>query len=334
MYRANLFQFRHRHRWCDPLPVFALVLLSVLSGCVFDDDTPYIPETRAVYLLSERNDGGGTALWKGTPAAFVSGYEAQLGFGRGELNDLWGSGRNLWVLSAARQEVSRFGLPAEEQSVRYDTRPLAPHLMAVGTQKILLADTVQKILGWLDRETAQLDTLHVGATVTHLLYQEPFFALVLDSLVMEVYFEGTRSLMTQIPLPGPALELYFNLQESALRALSQLEDGFQYEDWSMQARVQVRSGAVPYRKIVYSPFLRTETGREWLLPLSLRGNRVFPLLLEPVEDMVVDFSAPTLYYHARDSLFAYPLDAGPAAFLSAFPHRFHRHFVYVDFPEQ
>lgn len=309
-----------------------LVLPLVLSACVFDDDTAFIPGTQAVYLLTGSAQGQDRQLWKGEAGTFVPDYEGPLGIGT--VGEMWGTGRSLWVSDLQAQELVCFALPAETRNEQIQTGSLVPHHFAIGEEYCWVSDTVQSLNGWINRKTGTIDTFSMDGTVSHVIYREPFFSVVVDSLQWWVYFEGTKGALFETSLATPVEQLYFNPLESVFRVLGESSNGYVYQSWSLQARDLVRPGQVPYRLIRYSPLQRQETGQEWLSPISLRGALLHPQLVPGVSSISVDFYQSQLYYQSGDSLYFYDMRVDTTKALSALPEPILGDFVYWDFPGQ
>jgi hypothetical protein len=309
-------------------------LILLLTGCVFDDDQPFIPDTQAVYLLVENRELGTQSLWKGKDQSFASHYETQLAYEQGEVNGIAGRNRSLWLASHKQKQIRELALPQETTVRSYDTDPLQPDKILVGEANILVVDQAQERLGLLSMKDETLDTMDMRGRASHLLYQAPYFYVITDSVKMRVYYEENLRLVDEVDFDEPVVDLFFAPNQVTVRALTNGPGGPEFYAWSPSNRVLNMRAKVPYRKLRYSPYLRQETGREWLAPVSLRQNRFFPTRLEPVEDFVMDFQRGELYYHAQDSLFFSDLETAQKTFMQTFPDAFGESFVYVDHPVQ
>jgi hypothetical protein len=305
-----------------------LLLFLLAAGCSFDQDGAYYPDQSEGYLLYQDAQGAKRlALIEGED--FSLDWQLSLGLEAGELSDLAGDSRELWLSSGPRQRLLRW-----QQAVldSFSLSNFAPHVLAVGDAYLLLGDTTRQLWGFWDREARQLVyTYPAQGSPGPITYRNGKFFAREGARRFVLFHERSLASLGEVIFEHPIVGQQIG---RGSQVLVYTQDSLLYEqaiDYNSN-RLANQFQAFSFDFIFRSPFYRSQYSREWLSDLILNDGRLVVtqprfVLAEGVADAQVDFFDSKVLFRRNDSLFQQGiLDARPF-FVSPFPYAMQKYWA-------
>lgn len=287
-----------------------MAALGLLTSCRWDDDSAYVPQRTGLYLRVDS-----ALYWLPEGRVPVRLPYAVLSI-TGTEKHLWAlgtDGRTLWGFRAGSTE------PQYSELLPYSVATLAgtPQQLYAGGpfytgQASLRGKDEQPGLRWQWASSTPVSVLAAGSSFTgaaggtHLL-------VLLPGKVQASFSEA---------LPGPVQHLWVETPTG-------LGGTFRWQDTLYTFRYEVRARLLqldtlrpaPYRKRLYSPYLKVQFGTEYLgsLTLSMQGV-LSPPGLNGVEEMDATFLEGKVFVLRQDSVVEYALRGPePPRLVGVFP---------------
>mgnify|MGYP000038283967 CR=1 FL=1 len=287
-----------------------MAALGLLTGCRWDDDSAYAPERRGFYL---RVDSALYWVPEGRTTVYLP-YEVQ---------SITGTEKHLWALSTDGHTLWGFRAgstkPQYSELLPYSVATLAStaqQLYACGPshtgQASLRGKGDQPGLRWQWASSMPVSVLAAGSSFTGAAGENRLLVLL----------PGEAQASFSEVLPGPVQHLWVETP-TGLGGTFRWKDtlySFRYEPQARLLRLDTTQ-PTPYRKKLYSPYLKAQFGTEYLGTVSLSVQGVlFPLSLTRVEEVEVSFFDGKAFVLRQDSLLEYALTkADPPRLIGVFP---------------
>ncbi len=287
-----------------------MAALGLLTSCRWDDDSAYAPERKGFYL---RVDSALYWVPEGGATVYLP-YEVQAIAGTEK--HLWAlsrEGHTLWVFAAGSTK------PQSSYPVDYPVTTLTstPQELYVGGPSHigrgnLRGKSSSPELRWQWAPSGPVSALTPGSAFVGAAAGPQLLTLL----------PGEVQPSFAVELPGPIQHLWVETP-TGLGGTFRWRDtlyAFSYEPRARLLRLDTTQ-PTPYRKKLYSPYLKAQFGTEYLgtISLSAQGG-LFPLNLTGVQEVEVSFFDGKAFILRQDSLLEYALaKAEPPRLIGIFP---------------
>lgn len=313
-------------------------LLLLASGCNgWDDDSIYANYTRAAFFdvsdsLGQRQliryiDGKATLAWNAV--AEVPGTD---------LGEALLIADHVWLGNVQRKAIYQVAPISGEVVRRIEGLPIRPHLMAIGTKQLLIADTTANAICFVTLRNGRAYQPAYTGRPQALLYNNSRFYLQQNDSEIAIYDESALALRTTERLPTRILAIAFD-RNFSLRVDSRDSTGQRF------GAILDPNGdffstpnfLVPYDKVRYTPYFDNPFGSEYLHDLqwkdgNLETTRGEPLL-DSIDDFEADFFEGKVYVQRGDSLFRYQISLDSLLEGYTFPYRMRKAFFLYGYSE-
>ncbi len=308
-----------------------LTFLSLLlcMACSFDGDLEYIPRTQAAYFLIQDTFSGPKSILSIQKGRMISSWQEQIGLSTFDLGDMSGNERSFWVSDVARREVLEIDLSNQLVKNRFVVKGLSPHLICIGERQMLISDTSQYKIGFMELKSGALLIRAVDALPGFATYRSQKFFLVSDGNQIDIYHEKALAKLNTITLSQKIDDIqldngfYTYIYGYATRG--GFEGRIDYSTNALSAEVVEKN----FLKSRLSPYKRQNYGREWVLNQLLDERRTIKTI-NNIQDYEVDFFESNLYYRKDDSLFVYNYIDQSQKKMGAFTSNFLKSYFFIE----
>lgn len=313
-------------------------LLLFASGCNgLDDDSVYANYTRAAYF-DVTDSQGDRQLIRLIDGKLELDWNAQAGVPGADLGEALLIGDQLWLGDIARKAVYQVAPISGEVMRRFEGLPIQPHLMAVGSRQVLIADTALKAICFVTLRQGRAYQPPFTGHPQALLYNNGRFYLQQDSFAVAIYDEAALALRTTVTLPTRITDMAFDRnyqlrldsQDSSLQRYGAIIDP--NGDYLSTPNFRVY-----YDKVRYTPYFNAPYGSEYLNDLAIRAGNLettrAEAVLDSIDDFEADFFEGKVYVQRDDSLFRYQIRMDSLLEGYAFPYRMRKAFFLYGYSD-
>lgn len=288
--------------------------LLILSGC--DNDDRYYPVTEQQFLLVGESDRQLLHLEQGE---LIDDWLSQQGWSA-ELSDMDAKGNIFWFASAQSKELFRWdGIENSGEAFPLDN--FQPHTVLIGEPYLLLIDTVNQLLGFWDYEsTSMLVEVPWTAGIGENVYISGKYFVQKGERQIEVFLETSLQSAAIIDFERNIQHVQVNASKTlyVLSADSQVYQHF--ISYFSYTPVLEPTRISDYDRVLVTPYLRNQYGKEWLTNIWERNQILFSRapnfrIAEAVNSYAIDFFEGEILYQQNDSLYRYLLQDQQAEYI-------------------
>lgn len=302
--------------------LISATLLATLAACQLDADEAYFPVNEAIVMMADRPDGF-RQLWRIDATGVQADWENPLGLADADLSDMTTTGDQLWISSGENSMLYLVDVKGEQVSQTFELGTFQPHFICNGLDYLLLADTVEKRLGfWGKASQEMVHEVEIEAVPGQAIYESDKFYVQIGTRQVAIYREQALAQLNIVTFDHPIYDLQLD-RAGRIQVITHADSQLYAAEISYNSNQLKREEAPTiYQKIQFSPYLRSSFGKEWLDDVSLEEGwvRTPPVrrrLLSGAEDFWVDFFEAKVYIQRNDSLLE--LDIRDKTILRAVP---------------
>lgn len=269
-----------------------------MTACRYDQDFDFVPKTQAAYMLMLEN--GQQELRRISPTGNI---DAEWGerLGLGNPTDIAGNGVELWLSRASQQELLLVNLDTETTEETFSLGELQAHYLTIGTQYLLLSDTINKQLGFFHLKKRKLTTISQDEIPRKAVYRSAKFFLILGDQSVAIYSEEALTPFETLSFSRPVIDLALDNRFTTWVYMRDSQIYRSAVSWNTHA-VFGPEEQVAENKISYSPYRRANFGKEFLGLVFLADGRLSNFPNPLADDFAVDFFEAKTYFTYQDSL--------------------------------
>lgn len=288
------------------LLIFSIFI--ILFSCSFENDEEYFPRKQATWFLTGDNQLGylETNNWK-IPYPNLKVYDATL--------------QAPELLLATGTQIEQLNLQSLNLKTILYTNA---HKIAVGEKYIVVGDTINERLQFYDKNNLTKPAYIPEQTlnVKKIHYHSGKFYIWSDTFNIWVWDETALTIRAQYTLSNPIISLaqdrYFDLRIiSGSNSTNQFYESILLYNGDLLAQ---KEKVIPYRSVLYSPYLRRQFEIEYLADIKQKLNfqlestsLLFPK--DSVTNFFFDFRNSDLYYLKKDTLHITQLNTQQKSYL-------------------
>lgn len=309
-----------------PLPLLLCLCLGTVA-CEFDQDLPYLPQTRVAAFLLADSAGLPAEIRLIRENEVIPAWHRTLEPAIERPGDMVGAGPSLWLALPEQQQVLQVNLPKGEVQRTFSTEPLTPHVLCLGDGHLFMGDSLRQEIGVLDLEGHELIRRAVSLPPRRALYRNKKFFVQLGERQMLIFHELAYAPLATHTTTKPVEDMQL---DNGTRTVLYLREGGQTFRASIDYNTHALSeGAIAQEllKERLSPYKRATFGKAWLADVRLGPDR-FLAGMTGIRDFEVDFLEARVYALRHDSLFRVPLPEGSPELLGTAEGRFLRAHFY------
>ena len=295
--------------------LFTILLIFSLTGCAFDDDTRFVPKTRASFFRVQDSVTQEYSLLKLENQTLTPDWNTTCGVNSQGLSAVQINTRGLWLADIQNKKLLLTNPADGSKEMEWKMDAWFPHYFMPGKKYILVSDTAtsKSIFAWAKKDKLH-DTKFQPGPPRNCIYNAGKFYLLKGCCSVSVISEDAGveifSFTTTDTLTELGMNAYFYIYVFGQGSSGKVIYG-------IDPNTNLISPPNPqsYDRAELSPWFRTTFGREYLDLVSIKDTVLnVPGFPHFANAFSCDFFNSMLYYQWQDSLYSYDLisktDAG------------------------
>ena len=274
----------------------------LMVSCSFDQDDGSYPITKAAYILLADSLEQNKRILRVNQNVFEPNW--QLSFGINQVSDITGLGNLLWLANVSSQQIAQVDLAENQIQESFNTAPLFPHYICVGTDYVLISDTVNQALGFLRLKNGALTQRSLDRPPGMASYRSGRFYVRVGKFEIVAWQEQALANIGNWTFTHQIVDIQ---QDNMLSTYIYTKDTALFQSAINYNTLQLDRDelAVTFDKIRHTPYQNVNFGKEYLSNVFLTGSRLSMRKAPEANDFEVDFFESNIYLQYGDSLYAY-----------------------------
>lgn len=280
-----------------------------MAGCNgWDDDSEFEIGTKAAFFLSP-DPSGGLQLIRVDADGYSTMWNESVGVPSASLSDVDFRDNMLWLSNGNEKSIRQVDPTDGKVERQFNGLPIAPHVISVGLEQILIADTFARSVAFVRIKDGESFVVKTGIKARRCINNAHRFYLVHATDSVTIYDEKALHPRGYASFGAYVDDIMFDKYKN-IRVVSH-DSAQQYVGiiGANYEAVAVPNYPVGFKKIEYTPYFFARFGSEITQDLKLDDMILQTLQLDPLldslDDFDTDFFSGIVYGKRQDSLLRY-----------------------------
>ncbi|MEZ4777106.1 MAG: hypothetical protein R3D00_28275 [Bacteroidia bacterium] len=281
--------------------LFGIILAGLLlTGCVFDEDVRFIPETQTGFILNRQ--AATKSVIKITGDIAETHWLAYPGMG--EISDFSGSEKTIWFAEAMAHKIFEYDPGSQGVVQSLETQSLTPHFICAGEKVILLSDSAADQIGFFRLKNQQLTIVGTEYKPGQAVYRSGKFYVQAGDKTVDIYDELAYASIGTAIFDHAIKSIEADARSRIFVHTTEGNNAWQgLIDYNSNS-ISKPEAAVNYEKVRYTPYVERPLGKEYLRDVQKINGKLNTAVTQACSDFEVDFFESIIYFLRQDSLYS------------------------------